>query len=162
MDKTMTTFAQNSGLQLTSDMNNNSEIIRNFVSAEKTLRVLQANFTTAKNTLSDHSFDSIWDRCAFSSIAPKYRRFYAETMKKLLICDNFRYLILAYEYDDEGVKGPPFPVTQDQMSDLFADFARINKLEDRVMNLSSRQFPPNKFSDSGTQVREVVYLLQNL
>lgn len=162
IDRTMTTFAKTSGLELSSDMNNNSETIRNFITAENTLRALQTNFTTANNPFHDHSFHSVWDRSGFASIPPQFRRFYAETMKRLLDWHSFRYLLLVYEYDDSVVKGPPYSVTEDQISDLFADCARISKIQERTMNLSSRTFPPNKFAESGTQVRELVYLLQNL
>lgn len=159
--KSVIDFAKTSGLQLTADDdNNNIQMIKNYVTAENMLKALQTNFTSTNNPFSDHSFDTIWDRSGFASIPPHYRMFYAEAMKQLLTWDNFRYLLLVYEYDEEAVEGPPYSVTEDQIRELFSDIANVSKIHEKGMDFDSR-FRANKFSQSGIDIREVIYLLQN-
>lgn len=158
--KTVSDFAKTSGMDLTSDDNNNSEAIKDYITAENMLRALQTNFMTTSNPFCDHSFDTVWDRSGFASIPPHYRAFYAEAMKKLLTWENFRYLLLVYEYDDDVVKGPPYSATEDQIRDLFSDVANISRIHQKVMIFDSR-YRSNKFSDSHTDVKEVLYLLRN-
>ena len=81
-------------------------------------------------------------------------------MKKLLIWSDFRYLLLAYEYDEESVQGPPYSVTEQQIRQLFDDFASISKLQEQPMNFDCRSdCRPNKFL--GHHIQVSVYLLRN-
>jgi thiopurine S-methyltransferase len=162
--KSVIDFAKTSGLDLTADddSNNNKNIptIKNCITGENMLKALQTNFRTTNNPFRDHSFDTIWDRSGFASIPPHYRIFYAEAMKQLLIWDNFRYLLLVYEYEEDSIEGPPFSVTEDQIRELFSDIADVSRIHDKAMSFDSR-FRANKFSQSGSDIREVIYLLQN-
>ena len=160
ISKTIVDFAKTSGLELAADGNNNSEVIKDYMTAENMLRALQTNFMATNNPFCDHSFDTVWDRSALSSIPPQYRPFYAEAVKKLLMLENFRYLLLVYEYEDDIVKGPPYSVTENHIRDLFSDVASISKLHEKAMIFDSR-FRSNKFSESKTEMNEVLYFIRN-
>jgi thiopurine S-methyltransferase len=170
-------FAIESGIELTSqenlfDDNNNKdakldtsriEQIKSFLTADHMMRILQTNFLTLDNPFIENSFDCVWDRAALVAIKPEDRLFYIESIKRLINTDNFRYLLVTVEFEAEHEEGreagPPYSISEMQVHQLFGDFCIIRKLEEAFVEMSSAYIVPKGFK--GTNVKEVVYLLQN-
>ena len=95
-------------------------------------------------------FDALYDRGAFVAIDPGMRERYAAHSRKLLR-DDAAILLVALEYDQSVVAGPPFALMPTDLPQYFGDLERVHDQDD-IDNC------PPKFRDAGlTEIREVVW-----
>jgi thiopurine S-methyltransferase len=95
-------------------------------------------------------FDALYDRGAFVAIDPGMRERYAAHTRKLLR-DDAGILLIALEYDQSVVAGPPFALMPAELPQYFGGLERVHDQDDI-------DTCPPKFRDAGlTEIREVVW-----
>jgi thiopurine S-methyltransferase len=95
-------------------------------------------------------FDALYDRGALVAINPALRGRYV-THTKSLLADGASVLLVALEYDQSVVDGPPFALEPDELAGYFGDLERVSEQDD-IDNC------PPKFREAGlTEIREVVW-----
>jgi thiopurine S-methyltransferase len=100
--------------------------------------------------LAAERFDGLYDRGAFVAIDPGMRKRYAAHTHKLLH-DDARILLIALEYDQSVVAGPPFALMPEDLPHFFSGLECVHDQDD-IDNC------PPKFRDAGlTEIREVVW-----
>jgi thiopurine S-methyltransferase len=65
--------------------------------------------------------EAVYDRASLVALPPEMRRRYAEHLAAILP-RTVTLLVIAFEYDQTEMTGPPFSVTRDEIADLFAEF----------------------------------------
>lgn len=89
------------------------------------------NFSIPRITLSvgdffklptDSQFDFIYDRAALVALPIEMRTRYAQHLTSLLKPEG-HMLLVAYDYDQPEMEGPPFSVSEDEIRKLFPAFA---------------------------------------
>lgn len=71
---------------------------------------------------SEEKFDFIYDRASIVALPEKMRSDYAKKIAELLKPEG-QILLIAYDYDQSEMQGPPFSVSEKEITDLFKDFA---------------------------------------
>lgn len=106
------------------------------------------------NHMREGGYDFIYDRAAIVALPPEMRIRYAKKCLELLRPKG-RSLLIAFEYDQTKVSGPPFSVTEEEIKELFGKEATIELLDTQ----SERPKNP-KFSDAGLEkFTQNVYLI---
>lgn len=103
------------------------------------------------------------DRASMVAIEPEHRPLYVAAMKRL-VKPNFRYLIVAVEYDTSKVSGPPHSLSKAQLEQHYAGWSI-----DFLGNVESSMFKEQpdqpslgeKFIKAGTKLEQLVYMLRN-
>jgi thiopurine S-methyltransferase len=99
----------------------------------------------------------IYDRAALISWAPSLRVAYVEHMTALS-APGTQTLLIALEYSEDKMKGPPFSVTRDQVHHLYAAGHSIEELDRRDI----LEFEPRYKARGLTELHEVCYRLVRL
>jgi thiopurine S-methyltransferase len=95
--------------------------------------------------------DALFDRGALSAIPARIRPRYVERTKALL-APNAKRMIIALEFDQDKVAGPPFSVLPEELALYWPDLQRIDSHDDLENS-------PPKFRAAGLpEFREVVWL----
>jgi thiopurine S-methyltransferase len=95
-------------------------------------------------------FDAVYDRGALVAIDPRLREKYVSHTKSLL-AEGAAILLIALEYDQAVVAGPPFALMPDELDTYFGDLERVFEQDD-IDNC------PPKFREAGlTDICEVVW-----
>lgn len=102
----------------------------------------------------ESDYDAIYDRASMVALPPKMR---ADYTKHLLSClkENGQLLLIAFEYDQEKVPGPPFSVPEDEIKDHYDKSCDIVLLAQK----SEKPKAP-KFVEAGVEVfKRKTYLI---
>ena len=95
---------------------------------------------------------AVYDRGALVALPEGVRWKYVDHLLRI-IPEHAHILLLTLEYDQSKVDGPPFSVSQEEVTALYSSRARVQVLGDA----QTTELPP-KFSAAGlNSVREVVY-----
>jgi len=78
----------------------------------------------------DPVYDFIYDRASLVALPPDMRRDYANLLKKVLKSGG-KYLLIAYEYDQSKMAGPPFSVTEKEIHELYDDTFSIKQMDEK-------------------------------
>lgn len=78
----------------------------------------------------ESSYDYVYDRASLVALPSQMRRDYAQLIKKVLKKGG-KYLLIAYEYDQSKMDGPPFSVTENEIHDLYADAFSITRMDEK-------------------------------
>jgi thiopurine S-methyltransferase len=76
------------------------------------------------------SYDFIYDRASLVALPAQMRKDYAQLIKQVLKVGG-KYLLLAYEYDQSKMEGPPFSVTEKEIHDLYEDSFSIKRMDEK-------------------------------
>lgn len=101
------------------------------------------------------AFDAIYDRAALVAIKPEDRSRYAATLLESLVPGG-RVLLITFVYEQAEMQGPPFSVTEQTVTDLFATTCSVEKLADEdILEKEAR------FRERGihTRLREQAWLI---
>lgn len=71
---------------------------------------------------SDSQYDFIYDRASLVALPVEMRTRYAQLITKVLKPEG-QILLVAYDYDESEMEGPPFSVTQDEIHKLYPGFS---------------------------------------
>jgi len=71
--------------------------------------------------------DAVYDRASLIALPPEMRPTYAEKMRELVSVD-VPVLLITLDYPCHQMSGPPFPVTRDEVKELFGGHYRIESL----------------------------------
>lgn len=74
------------------------------------------------------SYDFIYDRASLVALPPDMRKTYAQILKDSLKPGG-KYLLIAYEYDQSKLQGPPFSVDRKEIFELYQDHFKIEQIE---------------------------------
>lgn len=101
--------------------------------------------------------EAVYDRASLVALPPQMRGRYAAHLGKLLK-PGTKILLIAFDYDQEQMKGPPFAVSPGEVDSLFGGFAAVERLASfDVLDRNPR------FSQLGlTRLTENVYRLTRL
>ncbi|MBT7950289.1 MAG: thiopurine S-methyltransferase [Gammaproteobacteria bacterium] len=83
-------------------------------------------FSVTKEILGNIS--AVFDRAALIALPPEMRKQYAEKMQYILNSD-VETLLIALEYPDSSVNGPPFAVFQKEVEALYGGWCTVELLE---------------------------------
>ena len=82
-------------------------------------------FTLHKKDLEDVT--DVFDRAALVALPPEMRKQYVEKMAEILK-PGTRTLLVTLTYDQTQMDGPPFSVSEDNVTELYFDYFKIDKL----------------------------------
>jgi thiopurine S-methyltransferase len=103
------------------------------------------------------SVSAVYDRAALISWTPAARESYVKHLA-LLTNPGTQTLLIAVEYPQEQMKGPPFPLTRDEIEGLYASQYSIEELgRHEILELE-----PRLKARGLTELREVCYRLTRL
>jgi thiopurine S-methyltransferase len=85
----------------------------------------------------------VYDRGALVALPPPMRELYADHMQRI-IPEHAHVLLVALEYDQSLLSGPPFAVPEAEVMRLYSDRCRVTCLERIVTN----ELPP-RFAEAG-------------
>lgn len=105
----------------------NRSTTRNFQQCEaEGIRVLCGDFfdLTAGEM---EGVDTVYDRASLVALPPEMRQKYASHMLDILP-PRARILLIAFDYDQAAMPGPPFAVTPAEVEALYGQQARVEKL----------------------------------
>lgn len=128
----------------------------NFFQGPPGLRLYSRDFFAAPDWSDPPAgrFTLIYDRAALVALDPPTRQRYADTLLRLS-APGGRILLIAFEYDQAKVAGPPFSIPRSTLDELFAEHFTIEELERKSLPALNP-----KFALAGqNQVVEAVYLL---
>jgi thiopurine S-methyltransferase len=82
-------------------------------------------FALHKKDLEDVT--DVFDRAALVALPPEMRKQYVEKMAEILK-PGTRTLLVTLTYDQTQMEGPPFSVSEDNVTELYSDYFKIDKL----------------------------------
>lgn len=82
-------------------------------------------FSLHKNDLDDVT--DVFDRAALVALPPEMRKQYVRKMAEILKPAT-RTLLVTLTYDQTQMDGPPFSVSEDNVTELYSDYFKIDKL----------------------------------
>lgn len=101
-----------------------------------------------------NNYDFIYDRAAIVALPPEMRIKYAKKWLELLKSGG-KAILIAFEYDQAKVQGPPFSVPTKEIEALFSSDTDIELLEEKAEKMKNP-----KFKDAGVErVTWKVYLI---
>lgn len=100
------------------------------------------------------AFDAIYDRASTIALPPPMRLAYYQKLQTFLGART-QLLLLAIEYDQSLLSGPPFSVPEEEVRKAYSGF-QIQKLVDRPVDLENP-----RFSEAKAKVTEKVYVLSH-
>lgn len=71
--------------------------------------------------------DAVYDRAALVALPVEIRKKYASHLMK--ITDTAPQLLIAYEYDQQLIEGPPFSVNEDEVKQHYGDYYQLSPVE---------------------------------
>jgi len=81
--------------------------------------------------LSSHpTYDFVYDRASLVALPAQMRKDYANLMKKV-VRSGGKYLLIAYEYDQSKMEGPPFSVVEEEIRELYSDSFSISRMDEK-------------------------------
>jgi len=81
--------------------------------------------------LSPHpTYDFVYDRASLVALPAQMRKDYVNLMKKV-VKNGGKYLLIAYEYDQSKMDGPPFSVTEEEIRELYSDSFSITTMDEK-------------------------------
>ena len=96
-----------------------------YSAAEADIRIIVADFFD----FTEPGFAALFDRAALIALPEEQRGRYAAHLRKLMRPDAF-HLLVSLDYDQEKVDGPPFAVSDAEVSSLFPALSRASQHED--------------------------------
>lgn len=97
---------------------------------------------------------AVYDRAALIALPPELRRRYAAHMLRL-VPPGMHTLLVAFEYPQQEMEGPPFCVTEEEVAALYGESCAIMRLHDEDILVREP-----RFRDKGvSRLHEKVYLL---
>jgi len=96
--------------------------------------------------------DAIYDRASNIALPPTMRKAYYQKLQTFF-GPSTQLLLLAIEYDESLLSGPPFSVPEEEIRQAYSGF-QITKLVDRPIDLENA-----RFSEAKAKVTEKVYAL---
>jgi len=103
---------------------------------------------------SEEPFDLIYDRASNIALPPKMIENYYAQLRKFLGA-NTKLCLIAIEYEQEKVDGPPFSVSEVEIRRAYEGL-EITKLSDQLIDLDNP-----KFKGVSVSPREKIYLITN-
>lgn len=102
----------------------------------------------------ESGYDFIYDRAAIVALPPEMRTRYAKKCLELLRPQG-KSLLIAFEYDQSKIDGPPFNVSEEEINSLFGKEAKVELLD------TQSEKPKNpKFQEAGLErFTQKVYLI---
>jgi thiopurine S-methyltransferase len=97
--------------------------------------------------------DAVWDRAALVAIDPANRERYVEALLRVLRPRGV-ILLVTFSYDQQKLLGPPWSVSDDEVTRLFGPTCTIERL------LQRDEPPGPKFVEAGATVQESCFLLR--
>ncbi len=82
-------------------------------------------FTLHKKDLEDVT--DVFDRAALVALPPEMRKQYVKKMAEILKSGT-RTLLVTLTYDQTQMEGPPFSVPEDNVTELYSDYFKVDKL----------------------------------
>merc|ERR1712018_685674 len=110
-----------------------------YQSDDQRLTVFVCDFFKMKLLDGLEKCDAVYDRGAFEAIFEADREAYVQLILNMLKSD-FRYILNAYEYQDEVFKGPPRACTREEVVRLFNGHKRDNGLHTKTEILSEEDY----------------------
>jgi thiopurine S-methyltransferase len=112
-------------------------------------------FALDRNTAGD--IDAVYDRASLIALPPAMRAAYAEHLASLLD-PGTSCLLITLDYDQRQMPGPPFAVTDEEITSLYADTFALEQLCSKdVLDDNGR------FRDAGiTRLHECVYRMTRM
>lgn len=118
-----------------------SEFFRenNLTDVTKTSDDYFINYTSPNLTIScgdffklspDAVYDFVYDRASLVALPSDMRKDYSSLIKKVLKPGG-KYLLIAYEYDQSKMDGPPFSVTEKEIHELYEDSFTIQRMDEK-------------------------------
>ncbi len=99
--------------------------------------------------------NAVYDRAATIALPPPMRRAYVEHLATL-IDPGVQSLLIAINYDETEMKGPPFSVPNDEVTELFSDLFEVH-----ILDASSNSDLAGRLKDRGlTQLTETTYRIK--
>lgn len=98
---------------------------------------------------------AVWDRAALIALPRDLRVPYVHHLAGL-VAARARVLLVTMAYPDDGVDGPPFSVTPDEVASLYAPWFEVTALERDVAG----DAPGDLNAQGVTAIRESVWLLE--
>lgn len=98
---------------------------------------------------------AVYDRAALIALPPGMRAYYAETLARIVPREAI-ILLIAIDYPEGEITGPPFSVSRDEVHRLYGDTFEIEELETRDGLAESE----NLRKRGVTRLEETVYLLR--
>ncbi len=99
-------------------------------------------------------FDAIYDRASIVALPPEMRSDYAKHSLKILKSKG-QILLIAFEYPQEKVSGPPFSVPEEEIHTLYGKLADIKLLKEASLEAKNP-----KFQEAGIcNIKRKVYLI---
>jgi len=103
------------------------------------------------------SVSAVYDRAALISWTPEARESYVKHLA-LLTSPGTQTLLIVIEFPPEQMSGPPFPLTRDEIENLYASHYSIEELgRHEILELE-----PRLKARGLTELREVCYQLTRL
>ena len=94
----------------------------------------------------------VYDRGALVALPPALRSMYVDHLLRI-VPEHAHILLITLEYDQDGVAGPPFSVTEAEIAALYEPRARWQC----IGSIETTELPP-KFSAAGIEsAREAIY-----
>jgi len=103
----------------------------------------------------DRAFDFVYDRASLVALPPEMRKSYAEVIKRSLKPGG-KCLLIAYEYDQSKLSGPPFSVTTEEIHELYSNRFSIKLLESKESTKEGLRL------SSLECLKQTVYVLEKL
>ena len=100
------------------------------------------------------TIDAVYDRASLIALPPDMRAEYAEKMRELVPID-VPVLLITLDYPCHQMSGPPFPVSRDEVEELYGDHYRIESLTS--IDLLSDE--PHWREKGLEELTETIYLL---
>lgn len=100
----------------------------------------------------NHDYDFIYDRASLVALPSSMRAAYAQVMTTVLKPQG-KYLLLAFEYDQAVMEGPPFSIDGDEVKRLFTKNFDIEMVGSEKIKGTGPNF------EAGNTVKQVVYIL---
>lgn len=99
------------------------------------------------------AYDYVYDRASLVALPPHMREDYARVIKQSLKPGG-KCLLIAYEYDQSKMDGPPFSIPTDEIRGLYEDQFSIERVESRRPATEGSRF------DALDTLSENVYILE--
>lgn len=103
------------------------------------------------------AIDAVYDRASLIALPPEMRLAYARHLQSLLK-RGVKTLLIAFEYPQHQMPGPPFSVQQEEVATLFGGGWDIELLSDEDILVQEPRFRERGV----TQLHEKIYLLERL
>ncbi len=118
------------------------------------VRVVEGDALAVDTFATGGKVDAVWDRAALVALDPATRERYRDALLRVLADDGV-ILLVTFSYDQEKLPGPPWSVSDDDVSTLFGAHFDIDKVD------SHAEAPGPKFVAAGvTDLKESVFVLR--